>query len=756
MPITVVCPSCTTKLKASDNAAGRKTKCPKCSSVLTVPEAVPPVAVVPQKTFRFLCPACAAPYDLPEQRAGEKINCEKCAQRIQVPAPPSASPQLNKTVLGRLPDPPQSTAEAIQAPSSIPNPVAAPDASPPNEPVGKGKRRDDDDGDDDRPRKRRRRADDDEEEGSLRRRPWKRSVTAYALGTWAAGAGLLLLDLSPLFRWMNFGSGGVVGLVTGGGQIILCANLVATAVYITAMIRRKWLTPVILGVQAWGTLAFFWMGILIWKVGSILNSSDVKANPFAGLLATQISPGAGLYLGLIGGLGVAGALGFIAVLRLLRTGNLKLYYATQGASCVLGLLLIFVVGPNRPPTDETEKKGNDPFANQGNPFLGAKKADPQIAEEKKKWKASHGISEKQWDDLIFNYYVRKPQPLTFTPTHISRLGLHRNDLTVKGWWDEAKSRTPAQLDKLYPPLEPHEWYRAVWPGGGSRSNLDFSDKINVLVVVVVETERDVPIKELYGHLAFLKDGQIVYETKLAEKPKLSFTDTHRVILRVPYDDGNEKNRTLRFAKDNELTPVFTVTKVVLADGKEKIFGNPVPDPDGGKAAPKDNGEAPPPKEAKAPLPKDEPEWADASKGSVELGQVRVRVQSVVVDFVKFKQGGPSKDKQLLITLQVDNVDANRKVAFLGWGSSKFFGEKGGPQLRDNFGNKYNRNEVGWTNQIDGQVGRVSVYPGKSITDLVVFEVPVEAVEHLRLELPASNFEGTGKLRLQIPKTMIQR
>ena len=66
-------------------------------------------------------------------------------------------------------------------------------------------------------------------------------------------------------------------------------------------------------------------------------------------------------------------------------------------------------------------------------------------------------------------------------------------------------------------------------------------------------------------------GIAPYETQLAEKPDVSFTDYTFVFLRIPYDDNNPKHRTLRFAKDNELTPVFTVRKVVFADGIEKSF-----------------------------------------------------------------------------------------------------------------------------------------------------------------------------------------
>jgi hypothetical protein len=95
----------------------------------------------------------------------------------------------------------------------------------------------------------------------------------------------LLLGLSPLFKWINFGSGGLIGL-NGNGKIVLGMSLIAMAVYIRTVIKQKWLTLGILGVQAWGTLAVFWMGALIWKVGSILNSSDMEDNPFAGLFAT--------------------------------------------------------------------------------------------------------------------------------------------------------------------------------------------------------------------------------------------------------------------------------------------------------------------------------------------------------------------------------------------------------------------------------------------------------------------------------------
>jgi len=344
----------------------------------------------------------------------------------------------------------------------------------------------------------------------------------FEIAAWAAGVGLLLLAISPFFKWINFGSGGVIGL-NGDDKIVLGVTVVAMAAYITVMIKQKWLLSLFLGVQAWGTLAMIWMGSLIWKVGSILGSSEMKGNPFAAMFATQISPGAGLYLGLIGGIAVAGALGFIAVRRLLDSGSLIPYYATQGLSCVLGILLVIFVGPGRPSQDvNIQSKMGDLFPS-----------------------SSGGSS---------------PRPEGTTKVRGGRASYKKN--AEDG------------------PKNPRELYTAKWVGGFSKSRqLDsrftFDDKpttYQLTMWVAIKTEPDLPIKELYGHLAFVKDGSTVYETQVAAKPDVSFTDSTVLWVKIdPYDDTNQTHRTLRYAKDSELTPIFTVRKVVLADGKEKTF-----------------------------------------------------------------------------------------------------------------------------------------------------------------------------------------
>jgi hypothetical protein len=127
-------------------------------------------------------------------------------------------------------------------------------------------------------------------------------------------------------------------------------------------------------------------------------------------------------------------------------------------------------------------------------------------------------------------------------------------------------------------VEPREWYRAEWAGNylfSHSKELDWNfhyqdDKPTTYTLTLrlfIRTPPDLPIKELHGHLAIVKDGKIIYETQVSEKPDISFTNLCLVSVRIdPYDDNNEAHRTLRFAKDNELTPTFTMSRVVLADG----------------------------------------------------------------------------------------------------------------------------------------------------------------------------------------------
>ena len=50
----------------------------------------------------------------------------------------------------------------------------------------------------------------------------------------------------------------------------------------------------------------------------------------------------------------------------------------------------------------------------------------------------------------------------------------------------------------------------------------------------------------------------------------------------------------------------------------------------------------------------------------------------------------------------------------------------------------------------------SIYPGKSITDAVVFELPIDGAKYLNLKLSAKGCKEDGEFRFRIPIEMIRR
>ena len=489
--------------------------------------------------IEFKCSRCGKQLKVKDEAAGKRGKCPQCGTVLQVP---DASPE--PTLEPEISQPSSSAEKDMTA-------FSPGDASHSSEQSGTGWAS--------RP------VADDARSGQIDQ------TTKIAMG--ASGVGLLILALSPLFKWVNFGGGGVTG-ISGDGKIVLGVSVLCIILYPAAVFSRKQLVPVSLGVGAWGTVALFWMAGLIWKVGSIWGSPDVQDNLFATILATQVSPGAGLYLGLIGGLIAAAATGYLAVQHLRQRGRLWPFYAAQGGAIALGMLVAVAVGPERPSKYETavavgpERPSKYDTTEQTSldaswVFRRAKQLAGRVA-ARAKWRTTHNVSYEQWDEMIANFTSRK------LPESVSMID----------WWEEAKDKTPAQLNKLYPPLQPRESYRAEWAGGYSNSrelkrNFNYGNRPTTFTLTLrvrVRTEPGIPIRELHGDLAFVKDGKVIYEVQVAEKPDVSFTDNCFLWLKVdPYNDHNETHRTLRYAKDNELTPVFTVSKVILADGTEKTF-----------------------------------------------------------------------------------------------------------------------------------------------------------------------------------------
>lgn len=167
-------------------------------------------------------------------------------------------------------------------------------------------------------------------------------------------------------------------------------------------------------------------------------------------------------------------------------------------------------------------------------------------------------------------------------------------------------------------------------------------------------------------------------------------------------------------------------------------------------------EEPQPEQVKAK----EPVWRDATKGPLALGEVLVQVKEVKVDAVKGGdlaqildaiEPGASKKKALHIQLQIGNVSKTKKIDHQSWTRSAV-------KLTDNFQNSYSMAGGGdLLAALSGQQSKTeAIHPQTSIFDQLVFELPLDNVQYLRLALPAENFGGRGTLYFQIPRTMIQR
>lgn len=127
------------------------------------------------------------------------------------------------------------------------------------------------------------------------------------------------------------------------------------------------------------------------------------------------------------------------------------------------------------------------------------------------------------------------------------------------------------------------------------------------------------------------------------------------------------------------------------------------------------------------------EWADAGRFAVLQDDVCVRVDEI-----------HARVNQLQIQLVVENLSATRTVYFMRWSGAT--GAEA-PLLLNHAGST-----VAFTPF--GEAASKPILPGRKVTDLLVFNEAIESVRYLRLELPASAFQGNGKLRLHLARTLI--
>lgn len=151
-------------------------------------------------------------------------------------------------------------------------------------------------------------------------------------------------------------------------------------------------------------------------------------------------------------------------------------------------------------------------------------------------------------------------------------------------------------------------------------------------------------------------------------------------------------------------------------------------------------------------------WASAAL-PVKQGDVEVQVVSARISKVKLKSMGDettSKDHLLVIDVRVKNLHAAKKIDYRTWASTGFDLGDHVAAASDDAGNHYKRINFGFGAEVIGAVRADSVYPGKTVSDVLVFEVPVDAAKEVRLELPGGNVGADDPFRFSIRSASIQR
>jgi hypothetical protein len=166
----------------------------------------------------------------------------------------------------------------------------------------------------------------------------------------------------------------------------------------------------------------------------------------------------------------------------------------------------------------------------------------------------------------------------------------------------------------------------------------------------------------------------------------------------------------------------------------------------------------------------ESDWVDVGTNAAQQGDVRVRLISIAIGPVDFKEppgpagkslGASSKsgqkrprEKYLIIKLRISNAGAGRLIEYAGWNHPSPNPEAGLLSLRDAAGKEYSLKVFPPGREVVGQVSRASIPPTKWVDDVLVFEAPTGRVEFLRLELPGDIVGNKSNFRLQIPGRMI--
>lgn len=157
-------------------------------------------------------------------------------------------------------------------------------------------------------------------------------------------------------------------------------------------------------------------------------------------------------------------------------------------------------------------------------------------------------------------------------------------------------------------------------------------------------------------------------------------------------------------------------------------------------------------------------WVDASESSIVTQNSIVSILSAEVKHSLSERDRDSKYNTgcicLIVSVGIKNNSEFKKVDFTGYvfqnDLSSLRYEDYSIYATDDFGNKYESpKSSALYRTISGNLVSESIYPKKSVVDLIHYEKPVKGVSWVYLELPMKNIGEEGVMRFKIPAKMIK-
>ncbi len=142
-----------------------------------------------------------------------------------------------------------------------------------------------------------------------------------------------------------------------------------------------------------------------------------------------------------------------------------------------------------------------------------------------------------------------------------------------------------------------------------------------------------------------------------------------------------------------------------------------------------------------------------------LSHIRVTVRKVSVGKVPLKQTDGSidysKEPRLMVLLRIENISDKRPSPYSTW-VPDLDAAKTVAKLVDDSGVELKRVTLGFGNNVKDRTTLDTLTPGKTITDLLLFEVPNPKARHLDLDLPGANCGVRGSFQFRVPSTAIEK